>query len=81
MHEFIRVPRYIKGKDSKEKPELYKGQKVRLKSKPTKIRKVLHAEYHYQKEAWSYIIEVRGDPYEGFEPKFIKEELDFIEET
>ena len=78
IKEFIRVPRYRDGKELKEKPDLVKGQKVRLKKKPEKTRKVLHAEYHYQKKGWSYIIEVGGEHYQGFEPKFLIEELEII---
>lgn len=48
MDDFIRVPRYVDGEISEDRPQLRQGQEVALKGKPGKVRKVLHAEWHYE---------------------------------
>lgn len=76
MDDFIRVPRYVDGEISEDRPQLRQGQEVALKGNPGKVRKVLHAEWHYEKGAWAYVVEVSGQHYAGFEPKFLLEELE-----
>jgi|GEM_PF-3584646 len=78
MDEFIRVPKYVGGEISEDCPELRQGQEVALKGKAGKVRKVLHAEWHHEKGVWAYIVEVSGQHYDGFEPKFILEELEVL---
>ncbi len=58
-------------------PRLAVGSSVQLRHKPGKMRRILRADWHFKKQAWTYIVETEGTHPIGFEPKFTEDQLLF----
>jgi hypothetical protein len=58
-------------------PRLAVGASIQLRHKPSRIRKILRAEWHYKKQAWTYVVETARKHRRGFEPKFAEDQLLF----
>jgi hypothetical protein len=61
-------------------PQLSIGSSAQLRHKPGKMRRILRAEWHFKKQAWTYIVETERTHPIGFEPKFTGDQLSFERE-
>jgi len=75
-NRFVRVPKpwWVRAK-----LDFVQGDMVKICRKPDQVREVLHAEWHYERKEWTYIVHEYEEWRFGFETKFSRNQLVKVE--